>query len=66
MQKYEQTTETAIQERDFPSYIEEYDIKFVVIDTEKLSEQLFQIAVPSPDSDRIYDTGRILTYITKR
>jgi len=66
MQHYEQTTDTAIQERDFPSYIEEYDIKFVVIDTEKLSEQLFQIAVPSPDLDRIYDTGRILTYITKR
>lgn len=66
MQQYSQTFESTVQERDYPTYIEEYDIKFVVIETEKLPEQLFQVAVPSPDMDRIYDNGRTVTYTTKK
>jgi hypothetical protein len=66
MQQYSQTFESTVQERDYPTYIEEYDIKFVVIETEKLQEQLFQVAVPSPDMDRIYDNGRTVTYTTKK
>jgi hypothetical protein len=65
-QQYDQTLDSTVQTIDFPTYIEEYDVKFVVVDTEKLSEQLFQVAEPTPDLERIYDNGRTVTYTTRR
>ncbi|PVX26915.1 MAG: hypothetical protein CW716_04985 [Candidatus Bathyarchaeum sp.] len=66
IQQYDQTLDSTVQTIDFLTNIEEYDIKFVVVDTEKLPEQLFQVAEPTPDLDRIYDNGRTVTYTTKR
>ncbi|UCC57616.1 MAG: hypothetical protein JSW14_04340 [Candidatus Bathyarchaeum sp.] len=55
-------TNMEIQERDFRTYIEEYNIKFVVVDSQKvLSENDV-----SPDLDRVYDNGRTIVYSTKR
>jgi hypothetical protein len=66
MQQYDPKLDSTVQTLDFPTYIEEYDIRFVVVDTEKLPEQLFQVAEPTPDLDRIYDNGRTVTYKTNR
>ena len=66
LQQYDQKLDSTVQTIDFPTYIEEYDIKLVVVDTQKLPEQLFQVAEPIPDLDRIYDNGRTVTYTTKR
>ncbi len=51
-----------IQIRDFRTYIEEYDIKFVAVDTKKVVSNI----VATPALDRIYDNGRATIYITKR
>ncbi len=55
-------TEMEIQERDFRTYIEEYNIKFVVVDT----QQVLPENEASPDLDRVYDNGRATVYTTKR
>jgi hypothetical protein len=51
-----------IQLRDFQTYVEEYDIKFVAVDTEKVVSNI----VATPALDRIYDNGRAIIYTTKR
>ena len=51
-----------IQVRDFNTYIEEYDIKFVAVDTQKVVSNI----VATPALDRIYDNGRATIYTTKR
>jgi hypothetical protein len=51
-----------IQVRDFLTYIEEYDIKFVVVDAQR---ELSNIEA-TPALDRIYDNGRATIYTTKR
>lgn len=51
-----------IQVRDFQTYIEEYDIKFVAVDTQKVVSNI----VATPALDRIYDNGRAIIYTTKR
>jgi hypothetical protein len=51
-----------IQVRDFQTYIEEYDIKFVAVDTQKVVSNI----VATPALDRIYDNGRATIYTTKR
>jgi hypothetical protein len=56
------TVNLQIQERDFRSYIEEYNIKFVVIDT----QQVLSGTDASPDLDRVLDNGRAIVYTTKR
>jgi hypothetical protein len=56
------TANLPIQERDFRSYIEEYNIKFVVIDT----QQVLSGTDASPDLDRVFDNGRAIVYTTKR
>ena len=61
-QQYDSTTKLKIEERDYATYIEEYDIKFVVFDT----KQVLTDKVASPDLDRIYDNNRTTIYTTKR
>ena len=51
-----------IQTRDFLTYIEEYDIKFVAVDTQKILSNINA----TPALDRIYDNGRTTIYTTKR
>jgi hypothetical protein len=51
-----------IQERDFLTYIEEYNIKFVAIDTQKALSNI----EATPALDKIYDNGRAEVYTTKR
>jgi hypothetical protein len=55
-------TKMEIQERDFHTYIEEYNIKFVVVDTQQVPSN----SKASPDLDRVYDNGRTTVYRTKR
>jgi len=61
-QQLNSTTNLPIQERDFVTYIEEYNIKFVVVDTQQVPSN----NEASPDLDRIYDNGRATVYTTKR
>jgi hypothetical protein len=51
-----------IQVRDFRTYIEEYDIKFVAVDTQRVLSNI----EATPALDRIYDNGRATLYTTKR
>ena len=51
-----------IQVRDFLTYIEEYDIKFVAVDTQRVLSNI----EATPALDRIYDNGRATIYTTKR
>ena len=51
-----------IQVRDFLTYIEENDIKFVAVDTQRVLSNI----EATPALDRIYDNGRATIYITKR
>jgi hypothetical protein len=52
----------SIQVRDFRTYIEEYDIKFVAVDTQRVLSNI----EATPALDRIYDNGRATIYTTKR
>jgi hypothetical protein len=61
-QLLELKTERKIQESDFYSFIEEYNIKFVVVDT----QQVLSNIEASPDLDRIYDSDRTIVYTTKK
>jgi hypothetical protein len=61
-QQLDLSTGLSIEERDFRAYIEEYDIKFVVIDTEKV----FSGTEATPDLDKVFDNGRAIVYTTKR
>ena len=51
-----------IQVRDFLTYIEEYDIKFVAVDTQRVLSNI----EATPALDRIYDNDRATIYTTKR
>jgi hypothetical protein len=51
-----------IQERDFLTYIEENNIKFVVVDTQQVPSNM----EASPALDIIYNNGRAVVYTTKR
>jgi hypothetical protein len=61
-QLLETKTERKIQESDFYAFIEEYNIKFVVVDT----QQVLSNIEATPDLDRIYDNSRAIVYTTKR
>jgi hypothetical protein len=50
------------QERDFLTYIEEHNIKFVVVDTQIVPSNI----EASPALDVIYNNGRAVVYTTKR
>jgi hypothetical protein len=47
---------------DFSTYIQEYDIKFVVVDTQRVVSNI----EATPALDKVYDNGRIVVYTTKR
>jgi hypothetical protein len=51
-----------VQGRDFLTYIEEYNIKFVAVDTQKVVSNI----EATPALDKIYDNGRATVYTTKR
>ncbi len=61
-QQFESKTNLPVQERDFRTYIEEYNIKFVAVDTQKVLSNI----EASPALDRVYDNGRATVYTTKR
>gem|GEM_PF-2179719 len=61
-QQFDSKTNLPVQERDFRTYIEEYNIKFVVVDT----QQLLSNNKASSALDRVYDNGRSIVYTTKR
>ena len=50
-----------VQERDFLTYIKEYNGKFVVIDSERLSGANF-----SSTLDRVYDNGKFVIYAVRQ
>jgi hypothetical protein len=51
-----------VQVRDFLTYIEEYNIKFVAVDTQRVLSNI----KATPALDKIYNNGRIIVYTTKR
>ena len=61
-QQFDSKTNLPVQERDFRAYIEDYNIKFVVVDT----QQVLSNNKASPALDRVYDNGRSIVYTTKR
>ncbi|MGD9130647.1 MAG: hypothetical protein PVH73_03630 [Candidatus Bathyarchaeota archaeon] len=61
-QQFDSQTNLPVNGRDFRTYIEEYNIKFVAVDTQQV---LSNIEV-SPALDKIYNNGRIIVYATKR
>jgi hypothetical protein len=61
-QQFDSQTNLPVTGRGFPTYIEEYNIKFVAVDTQQV---LSNIDV-SPALDKIYNNGRIIIYATKR
>jgi len=61
-QQFDSKTNLPVQERDFRTYIEEYNIKFVVVDT----QQVLSNIEASSALDRVYDNGRSIVYTTKR
>jgi len=61
-QQFDSETNLPVQQRDFPTYIEEYNIKFVVVDTQKVLSN----NNATPALDRVYDNGRSVVYATKR
>jgi hypothetical protein len=60
-QQFDSQTNLPVNGRDFRTYIEEYNIKFVAVDTQQV---LSNIEV-SPALDKIYNDGRIIVYATK-
>jgi hypothetical protein len=61
-QQFEAQTNLPIHGRGFNTYIEEENIKFVVVDTKQIVSNI----KATPALDKIYDNGRIAIYTTKR
>lgn len=61
-QQFDERTNFTITGIDFNTYIEEYDIKFVAIDTQQVVSNI----KATPASDKIFDNGRINIHITKK
>lgn len=51
-----------VQGRDFRTYIKEYNVKFVAVDT----RQVLSNIEATPALDKVYNNGRIVVYATKR
>jgi hypothetical protein len=62
MQRYDMNTVLPVKQRDFNTYIDEYNIKFVAVDTQQVPSN----KPATPDLDRIYDNGRAVVYTTKK
>ncbi len=61
-QQFDSQTNLQVNARGFRTYIEEYNIKFVAVDT----QQVLSNIEASPALDKIYNNGRIIVYATKR
>ncbi len=61
-QQFNSQTDLPVQAIDFRTYIEEYNIKFVAVDTQQVVSNI----EVSPALDKIYENGRIIVYTTKR
>ena len=61
-QQFDSETNNVVQGRDFLTYIEEYNIKFVAFDTKRVVSNIRA----TPALDKIYDNGRVPVYTTKR
>jgi hypothetical protein len=62
MQLLDSKVNLTIQERDFLTFIKEYNIKFVVIDSGQISSEI----EVSPILNRVYDNGKFVIYAIKR
>ena len=61
-QQFDAQTNLPVKAIDFRSFIEEYNIKFVAVDTQQVVSNI----EVSPALDKIYENGRIIVYATKR
>ena len=61
-QQYDTQMNLTIIGRDFLTYIEEYNIKFVAIDPHQVVSNI----EATPALDKIYDNGKSNVFITKR
>ena len=61
-QRFAAQANLQVEGRDFSTYIQEYDVKFVVVDTQQVVSNI----EATPALDKIYDNGRIVIYTTKR
>ncbi len=61
-EKYDPKTDLPVQQRDYLAFIDEYDIKFVVVDTEQRPSN----KEASPVLDIVYNDGRTIVHTTKR
>ena len=61
-QQFDSQTDLPVKAIDFRTFIEEYNIKFVAVDTQQVVSNI----EVSPALDKIYDNGRIIVYTTKR
>jgi hypothetical protein len=62
MQQYDSDTDLPVQYRDYLTFIEENNIKFVVVDTQHSPSN----KEASPDLDVVYNNGRTVVYATKK
>jgi hypothetical protein len=60
--QFDSQTNLPVKAIDFRTFIEEYNIKFVAVDT----QQVLSNIETSPALDKIYNNGRIIVYTTKR
>jgi hypothetical protein len=61
-QQFDSQTDLPVKAIDFRTFIEEYNIKFVAVDTQQVVSNI----EVSPALDKIYNNGRIIVYTTKR
>jgi hypothetical protein len=61
-QQFDSQTDLPVKAIDFHTFIEEYNIKFVAVDTQQVVSNI----EVSPALDKIYNNGRIIVYTTKR
>ena len=61
-QQFDVQTNLIVKVRDFFTYIEEYNIKFVAIDTQQVVSNI----KATPALDKIYDNGKSIVYTAKK
>ena len=62
VEKYDSETVLPVKHRDYLTYIDEYNIKFVAVDTMRVPSN----KPATPDLDKVYDNGRAEVYATKK
>jgi hypothetical protein len=61
-QQFDAQTNLIVERRDFLTFIKEFNIKFVTIDTEQVVSNI----KATPALDQIYDNGKSIIYTTKK